>query len=90
MRTGLDFDEKRFASHMPSQAGQRLLLAVAAADGYIVESWDVLGAYMSVPNDQRFRVTMRRPPRADGTFKKPGIICVFRRAMQGDPATGAQ
>ena len=52
MRPGLDFDETRTASHMPSQAGRRLLLAAAAAEGYAVESWDIPGAYMNSPNDR--------------------------------------
>lgn len=41
MRPGLDFDEKRTDSHMPSQAVRRLFLAAAAAEGYAVKSWDV-------------------------------------------------
>lgn len=38
MRPGLDFDETSTASHVPSQAGRRLLLNAAAAEIYAVES----------------------------------------------------
>lgn len=90
MQPGIDFDGTRTASHMPSQADRRLLLAAAAAQGYAVASWDVPGAYMRAPNDPRFRVTMKQPPRSDGTLAAPGMVCVMRRAMQGDPAANAQ
>lgn len=88
MRPGLDFDEARTASHMPSQAGRRLHLNAAAAQGYVVESWVVPGVYMNAPNDPRFRVTMRQPPMADVSYNEPGKVCLLRRAMPGDPAAG--
>lgn len=90
MRPGLDFDETRTASHMPSQAGRRLLLSAAAAQDHSIASCDVPGAYMRAPNDPKYRVTMQQPPRADGSMTAPGKICVMRRAMQGDPAANAQ
>lgn len=65
MRPGVDFEEKRTDPHMPSQAGRRLLLNAAAAKGYVVELWDVPGAFINSPNDPRFRVTMQQPPMAD-------------------------
>ena len=90
MRPGLDFDATRTASHMPSQAGRRLLLAAAAVEGYAVDIWDVPGAYPRAPNDPRFRITMRQPPRSDDTLAAPGMVCVLRRAMPGDPSANAQ
>jgi hypothetical protein len=36
MRPGVEFDEMRTASHLPSQSGRRFLLAVVAADGAAV------------------------------------------------------
>ena len=90
MRPGIDFDETRTVSHMPSQAGRRLLLAASAAEGYAVESWDIPWAYINSPNDPRFRVTMKQPPLADGSYRAPGRVCVLRRAMPGDPAANAQ
>lgn len=76
MRPGVDFDEKRTASHMPSQAGRRLLLAAAAAKGHAVASYDVPGAYPRAPNDPNHMVTMVQPPRSDGTMAAPRKICV--------------
>jgi hypothetical protein len=61
MRPGVDFDEMRTASHMPSQSGRRFLLAEAAAEGAAVQSWDVPGVYMRAPADPRYRVTMQQP-----------------------------
>lgn len=58
MRPGFDFDEMRTASHIPSQAGCRLLLAAAAAEGYAVTSLGTPGAYMRASNDPCFRVPM--------------------------------
>lgn len=90
MRQGLDFDETRTASHMPSQAGRRFLLAAVAAEGYDVEFWDIPGAHMNAPNDPRFRETMKQPSMAYGSYRAPGIMCVLRRAMTGDLVENAQ
>jgi Reverse transcriptase (RNA-dependent DNA polymerase) len=89
MRPGIDFDEMRTASHMPSQSERRFLLAVAAAEGAVVQSWDVPGAYMRAPADPRYRVTMRQPPSFDGTLAAPCKVCVIRRAMPGAPDANA-
>lgn len=51
---------------MPSQSERSLLLNAAAAEGYMVEYWDIPGAYMNSLNDSRFRVTMRKLPMANG------------------------
>lgn len=67
IRSGLDFDGTITASHMPSQSGRRMLLAAAAAEGYVVESWDVPGLYMNAPNYPRFRATMKQPTMAYGS-----------------------
>jgi hypothetical protein len=85
LRPGVDFDQRRTASHMPSQAGRRFLYAVAAAEGAAVHSWDVPGAYMRAPSDPRYRVTMRQPPNFDGSYAAPGKVCLLRRAMPGAP-----
>ena len=90
MKPGTQFDETRTASHMPSQAARRLLLAAAVSDGHVIQSYDIPGAFMRSPNDPNIRVTMTQPARSDGTFKAPGKICVMRRAMQGDPAANQQ
>lgn len=90
MTPGKHFDTTRTASHMPSQAARRLLLAAAVAEGHVVQSYDVPGAYMRSPNDPNIRITMTQLPRADGTYKAPGKICVMRRAIQGDPAANQQ
>jgi Reverse transcriptase (RNA-dependent DNA polymerase) len=89
MRSGVDFDEMRTASHMPSQGGRRFLLAVAAAEGSAVQSWDVPGAYMRAPADPRYRVTRQQPPNFDGTLAAPGKVCVIRRALPGAPDANA-
>jgi hypothetical protein len=83
MQPGVDFDEMRTASHMPSQSGRRFLLAVAAAEGAAAQSWDVLGAHMRAPADPWYRVTMQQQPNFDGTLAAPGKVCVIRRAMPG-------
>lgn len=90
MRPGVDFDETRTAFHMPSKARRQLLLSSAAAKGYVVKSWDVPGVYMNAPSDPMFRITMKQPPMADGSYKEPGKICVLRRAIPGDPTKNAQ
>ena len=84
MRPNIDFDETRTASHMPSQAGRRLLIAACVAEGHVLQSWDVPGAYLRAPNNPNLRVVMKQPPRADGTLKAPGKICVLQRAIPGD------
>lgn len=89
MRAGRDLDAALTASHMPSQAGCRFLLAEAAAEDYAVSSWYVPGAYPRVPNDPRLRVTMPQPPRADGSYIAPGMICMIRRAMPEAPDVNA-
>jgi hypothetical protein len=48
-RPGVEFDEMRTASHLPSQSGRRFLLAVIAADGAAVQAWRVHGASRSAP-----------------------------------------
>lgn len=45
---------------------------------------------MNLPNDRRFRVTIRKPKMADGSYKKPGKVCVLRRAMPKNPSANAQ
>ena len=90
MKPDMQFDQTRTASHMPSQAARRILLAAAVSDEHVIQSYDIPGAFMRAPNDPNIRVTMTQPPRADGTFKEPGKICVMRRAMQGDPAANQQ
>lgn len=89
-RKGHDFDETRTATHMPSQAGRRVLLAGAVANKQFIEIWDVLGAYMRSPGDPIFRMDMKQPPRPDVSFKAPGKIYLMRKAMQGKPSAGAQ
>lgn len=74
MRKGLDFDESRTASRMPSQSERRLLLAAAAAQRYVLQSWDIPGAFMRAPNDPRIKVTMIQPLRADETYKNEEIL----------------
>lgn len=59
MRPGIDFDDTRTESHIPSQAGRRLLLSAAAAKRYAVESWYITGAFMNVPNISTLRVTIK-------------------------------
>lgn len=81
----IHFCEAFTASHMPSQAWQRLLGTAAAPEGYGIQSWDVSGAYMKALKDPRFRVTMKRPPRGDGTYSAPGKVCILRRAMPNVP-----
>ena len=83
MKPGKQFDETRTASHMPSQAAKRLLLAAAVSDGHVIQSYDISGAFMRSPNDPNIRVTVTQAARSDGTFKAPGKICIMRRAMQG-------
>lgn len=93
MRPVLDVNEMRTASHMPSQVGRRLFFAAAAAaaaEGYVVEIFDVLGAFMRALNDPRFRITMRQPPRSNGKLSASGKVCVPRRAVPGHPAANAQ
>jgi Reverse transcriptase (RNA-dependent DNA polymerase) len=68
MRPGVDFDEMRTASRMPSQNGGRFLLAVAAVEGAAVQSWDVSGTYLLASADPRYRVTMQQQPKFDGTL----------------------
>lgn len=51
MTPNIHFDGARSVSHMPSQAGRRLLVAAVAAEGYEIQSWDLPGAYMKAPND---------------------------------------
>lgn len=66
MRPGLDFDETRTASHIPSHAGRLMLLKSSGAQGYVVESCVVPGAYMNAPNYPRFRVKMKHLPMTNG------------------------
>jgi hypothetical protein len=89
MRPGVDFDEMRTTSHMPSQSGRWFLLAVAAAEGAAVQSWDVPGAYMRASEDPRYRGTMQQQPNFDEKLAAPGKVCVIRRAMPGAPDANA-
>lgn len=84
IRPGLDFDETRTASHMPSQAVRRLLLAAGVAKGHVFQSLKVPGAYMRAPNKPNIRIGIEQPPRSNGTKKAPGKVCVLRRAMAVD------
>ena len=84
MRSGIDFDETRMASHMPSQARRRLLIMAGVAEGHSFRSPDVPGAYLRAPNDPNIRVVMSQPKRADGTYTAPGKLCLLRRAMPGE------
>lgn len=85
MRPGVDFDGRRTASsHMPSHAGRRLLIASRVAEGHVLQSWDIPGAYLSAPNSPNLRVVMKQPPRSSGTHIAPGKVCVSRRTMPGD------
>jgi hypothetical protein len=89
MRPGVDLDAMRAASHMPSQSGRRFLLAVAAAEGASVLSWDVPGAYMRAPEDPRYRGAMQQQPNFDEKLAAPGKVCVIRQAMPGAPDANA-
>jgi hypothetical protein len=61
----------------------RLLVALTAANGAVMESWDVPGAYPQTDADPNYRQTMIQPPRSDGTYEAPGQICAIKKAMQG-------
>lgn len=74
---------------IPSQAERRFLLRSAAAEGYVLESWNVPGGFINAPNDPRFRVTMNQPPLENGSYKTPGNVCVLRRVIPGDPRANA-
>lgn len=50
MRLGVDLDEIRTASHMPSQAGRRLIFASCVAEGHVMKPWDIPGSYLRAPN----------------------------------------
>lgn len=84
MRPGLDFDEPRTASHISSQTGRQILIEAGVAEGHTYASWDVPGAYMRAPNNLKLHIVMAQSPRADGTKKALGKVCVLRRAMPGD------
>jgi hypothetical protein len=86
---GVDFDEMRTTSYLPSQSERRFLLAVAAAEGAAVQSWDVPGAYMRALADPRYRVTMQQSPNFDGTLAAPGKDSVIRRVMPWAPDANA-
>lgn len=77
MTPGLHFDDIRIASHMPSQAGARILFAAVAAQGFSIQPWDVPEAYVWAPNDSRYRVVMAQPPRSDDRDEAPGKVCVI-------------
>ena len=84
MRPGIDFDETRTASHMPSQAGRSIIIMAGVAEGHSFRALDVPGAYMRSTKDPNIRVVMAQPKRADGTYEAPGKVCLLRRAMPGE------
>eukprot|EP00173_Palmaria_palmata_P004417 Plantae.Rhodophyta-Palmaria_palmata.ctg5955.p1 GENE.Plantae.Rhodophyta-Palmaria_palmata.ctg5955~~Plantae.Rhodophyta-Palmaria_palmata.ctg5955.p1 ORF type:complete len:296 (+),score=29.01 Plantae.Rhodophyta-Palmaria_palmata.ctg5955:187-1074(+) len=84
MRPGIDFDETRTQSHMPTQSGRRLLVLAGVAEGHSFRSLDVPGAFMRAPNEPNIRVVMAQPTRSNGTPLHSGKICLLRRAMPGE------
>lgn len=84
MRPGVDFDDARTASHGPYQAGRRLLIAACVAEGHVMQSWDIHGAYLREPNNPTLRIVMKQPPKPSESQIAPGKVCALRRAMPGD------
>lgn len=76
MRPGVGFDEMRTASHLPSQAGRRLLIASCLDEEHVLQSCDIPGFYLRAPNNPNIRVVMKKQPRSNETQVAPGKVCV--------------
>lgn len=74
-------DETHTAAQMPSQTGRPILTSSEAVQREAIQSWDVSGAYMLVPNDPLFPSLKSSRLRADSSFDSPGKSCVICRAM---------
>jgi Reverse transcriptase (RNA-dependent DNA polymerase) len=83
MVPGVENDSENTSAQTPSHTSLRLLVALTAASGADMESWDVPGAYPQADADPNYRQTMIQPPRSDGTCEAPGQICAIKTAMQG-------
>jgi Reverse transcriptase (RNA-dependent DNA polymerase) len=87
-KPNVHYDPMRTAAQTPSHTAQRLFYAAAAVSHEYIESYDVPGAYPRAPNDPKFRVVMRQPPRADGSLTHPGCNVLLSKAAQGAPDAG--
>lgn len=88
MKAGFHYDSLRTSAQTPSHTARRLLLAEAARAGEEVRAFDVPSAYPRASADEKYRVTMRQPRRADGTYTKPNKLILIRRAQMGVPNGG--
>lgn len=87
IRLRIDVDESRTATHMPSQAERRILIAAGVAERHVFRSFDTIGAYMRALNHPNLRIIMTQPPQSNGQKIAPGKICLLRRAMPGYKST---
>jgi hypothetical protein len=83
MIPGVEYYSEKASEQTPSHTSLRLLVALTAACGAVMESWDVPGAYPQADADPNYRQTMIQPPRSDGSYEAPVHICAIKKAMQG-------
>jgi hypothetical protein len=65
MIPGVEYDSEKTSAQTPSHTRLRLLVALTAACGAVMELWDVPGAYPQADADPNYRRTMIQPPRSD-------------------------
>lgn len=86
-RPGLNFDETKTASDMPSSSGRRLLIASDVAEEQVCRSFDVPGAFLRAPRNHNVMIVMGQPPRSTGKQQRPEMVCVLKQAMPGENVT---
>jgi hypothetical protein len=57
----VEYDSEKTNAQTPSHTSLRLLVALTAASGTVMESWDVPGAYPQADADPNYRQTMTTP-----------------------------
>jgi hypothetical protein len=62
MTPGVEYSPDETSAQTPSHTSLRLLVALSAATGAAMESWDVPGAYPQADADPNYRQTMIQPP----------------------------
>jgi hypothetical protein len=88
MIPGVEYDSEIISAQTPSHTSLRLLVALIAACGAVMESWDVPGANLQADADPNYRQTIIQPPRSDGSYEALGHVCAIKKAMQGSNDAG--
>jgi hypothetical protein len=83
MVPGVEYDSEKTSAQTPFHTSLHHLVSLTSANGAVMESWDVPGAYPQADADPNYQQTMIQPQRSDGTYEAPGQICAIKKAMQG-------